>query len=288
MSEKVFENIFDILDTNLTNSGITNQTDDSIRYSIQKTTIGNIAGGVKIIGFRNQIVIDNTTYMPDNNSTIVKYDVVLAPGLNFWNQGVDKINKDINVEVKNRTATVTMTVNMKVYSVSYNQATKKTTKTYKSYTATFNDTAKAPDVFPSPQDIQGRIEVYPTFFEVFVPSDGLVKIDYAYGENVSTHQFLRGERKVKDNVQYTEYSRLEDWLGDMNHTEQWCFVYGTFDESKLNVKASTPYRDINVTNFVIKRHDYPKDPIAFWLYPTIGFLICLYFIGRFFWHRIWF
>jgi hypothetical protein len=288
-SEKVFSSIFDILNMTFYDSAITNQSDDSIQYTIQKTTIGTIAGGVKVIGFRNQAVIDNQIYMQDNNSTIVKSEAVLAQSsLDFWNKGVDKIDNDIHVEVKNGTATATMTINMRVYSVSYNQATKKTAKTYKSYTATFNDTAKAPEIFPAPQNLKGEIEVYPTFFEVYVPADGLVKLDFTYGINVSTHTFLVGEREQKDNVEYTEYTRLEDWSGDLNHTGQWCFVYGTFDESKLNVKATTPYKEVNVTDFNITRHDYPKEPIAFWFYPTVGFLICLYFIGKFFWRRIWY
>jgi Right handed beta helix region len=288
-SEKVFSSIFDVLNMTFYDSAITNQSDDSIQYTVQKTTIGNIAGGVKVIGFRNQAVIDNRTYMQDNNSTIVKSEAVLAPStLDFWNKGVDKIDKDIHIEVKNGTATATMIVNMRVYSVSYNQATKKTTKTYRSYSANFNDTAKAPEIFPAPQNIKGEIEVYPTFFEVYVPADGLVKLDFTYGANVSTHSFLVGEREQKDNVQYTEYTRLEDWSGDLNHTGQWCFVYGTFDESKLNVKATTPYQEVNVTDFNITRHDYPKEPIAFWFYPTVGFLICLYFIGKFFWRKIWY
>jgi hypothetical protein len=288
-SEQIFSSVFDILKTTLYYSAITGQSDDSISYAVQQTKQGVIAGGIKIIGFRNQVVIDNKTYIQDNNSTIIKSVAVMAPSsLAFWNQGVDKIDKDIHVEVKNGTATATMTVNMRVYSVSYNQITKKTTKTYHTYTATFNDTTTAPQVFPAPQNIKGRIEVYPTFFEVYVPSDGLVKIDYLYGVNVSTHSLMRGEREVKDNIQYTEYTRLDDWSGEFNNTGEWCFIYGAFDESKLHVIATTPYQDINVTNFDINRHDYPKDPISFWFYPTVGFLICLYFIGRFFWRNIWF
>lgn len=289
LSEKIFSSIFDILNMSFYDSAITNQSDDSIQYTVQKTTIGKIAGGVKIIGFRNQVVIDNRTYMQDNNSTIVKSEAILAqPSLDFWNKGVDKIDKDIDVEVKNGTATATMTVNMRMYSVSYNQATRRTTKTYRSYTANFNDTANAPEIFPAPQNIKGEIEVYPTFFEVYVPADGLVKLDFTYGVNVSTHSFLVGEREQKNNVEYTEYTRLEDWSGDLNHTGQWCFVYGTFDESKLHVKATTPYQEVNVTDFNITWHDYPKEPIAFWFYPTVWFLICLYFIGKFFWRRIWY
>ena len=286
-SQQVFSSIFDILNTTLYYSAITGQSDDSIQYTVQKTTIGNIAGGVKIIGFRNQIVIDNRTYMQDKNSTIVKSAAGMVSSLDFLNQGIEKIDKDIHVEVKNGTATATMTVTMKVYSVSYSQTTKRTTKTYNTFTSTYNDTAKAPQVFPAPQNIKGRIEVYPTFFEVYVPSDGLVKIDYNYGVNVSTHSLMRGEREFKDNVQYTEYTRLDDWSGELNNTGEWCFIYGAFDKSKLHVTATTPYQDINVTNFDIDRYDYPKDPIAFWFYPTVGFLICLYFIGRFFWRNIW-
>lgn len=78
-----FNSIFDILNASFVDYGITNQNKDDIQYSIQKTDRGIIAGGIKIIGFSNEINIDNQTYIPDNNSTIVKYDIVSSSSPNW-------------------------------------------------------------------------------------------------------------------------------------------------------------------------------------------------------------
>jgi len=178
-----------------------------------------------------------------------------------------------------------MTVNMRMYSVSYNQAIKKTTKTYKSYTATFNDTAKAPEIFPASQNIKGEIEVYPTFFEVYVPADGLVKLDFTYGINVSTHTFLveSGSKKTTLSTPNIPGLRIGQEILTTPGSGALCMELLT---KVTECKATTPYKEVNITDFNINRHDYPKEPIAFWFYPTVGFLICLYFIGKFFWRRI--
>jgi hypothetical protein len=97
-----------------------------------------------------------------------------------------------------------------------------------------------------------------------------------------------GERDSKDGIDYTEYTDLEDWSTGLNHTGEWLRVYGRFDNSKLNVTAYSPYEEIRVTDFKIENDGISEKPIAFWFYPTLGFLACLYFIGRYFWRRIWY
>jgi len=288
MSEKIFGSIFDILNINFQDSAITNQLDDQIQYSVQKTTSGNIAGGVKIVGFRNTIVIDNTTYMQNTNSTITKSEAVIAQPLDFWNQGNDKVEKTVDVNVENGTATAILTVKVRHYKTSFSKQTNKMKGSYSTSTATFTDTAKAPGVYPAPGNISGMINVYPTYFEVYVPQTGLVKIEYAYGNNTTEHRFLAGERTNKDGIDYTVYSKMEDWTAGLGHVGDWARVYGKFDNSKLNVTASTPYEDIHISSFKIKNNGEIAEPIAFWFYPTICFLVALYLLGRYFWRRIWY
>ena len=288
MSEKIFGSIFDILNINFQDSAITNQTDEQIQYTVQKTTSGNIAGGVKIVGFRNMVLINNTTYMQNNNSTIVKSEAVVASPLDFWNQGNDKVEKTVDVNVKDGNATAILTVTVRHYKTSFSKQTNKIKRSYSTSTATFNDTAKAPDVYPAPENISGIINVYPTYFEVSVPHTGLVKIEYAYGNNTTEHRFLVGERVNKDGIDYTVYSNMEDWTAGLDHIGGWVRIYGKFDNRKLNVTACTPYEDIHVSNFKIENNGEIAEPIASWFYPTIGFLIALYLLGMFFWRRIWY
>ena len=288
MSEKIFGSIFDILNTVFQDSAITNQTDDQIQYSVQKTTSGNIAGGVKIIGFRNTVLIDNITYMQDNNSTIVKSEAITTAPLDFWNQGNDRVEKTIDVNVKNGNATAVLTVKVRHYTTSFSKQNKKMERSYSTSTATFNDIAKAPSVYPTPGNISGLINIYPTYFEVYVPHTGLVKIEYVYGDNTTEHRLLIGERTNKDGIEYTTYSNMEDWTAGLNHTGDWVRVYGKFDNSKLNVTACTPYEDIHVSNFKITDNGEIMQSIAFWFYPTIGFLVALYLLGVYYWRRIWY
>jgi len=159
-SEKIFTSLFDILNISFVDSGVTNQTEGDISYSVQKTDDGKIAGGIKIVGFKNQILINNHTYIPDNNSTIVKYEAVKTPSLNFVAGGVEKIDKTVDVKTENGTAYATLTVKMKYYTVSKNQFTGETTTRYKISEAKFKDSALSPDVLTRPTDMTGAVNEF--------------------------------------------------------------------------------------------------------------------------------
>jgi len=155
-----FNNIFDILKIKMSDTGITNQTAENINYTVQKTDSGMISGGIKIVGFKNQISINNHTYIPNNNSTIVKYEVVKTPSLNFVAGGIEKIDKTVDVKTENGTAYATLTVKMKYYTISKNQFTGKTTTRYKISEAMFKDSALSPDVLTRPTDMTGSVNEY--------------------------------------------------------------------------------------------------------------------------------
>ena len=277
MSEKVFSSIFDILDTTFVESAKSEQNAENISYDIKETETGKIAGGVKIIGFNNWIMIDNQSYISSLDDAIVKTSVISNPSLKAWSGGISKIDKDLDLSLENDTLTATLTAKTKWYNLKLNAEGNKVKK-YKTSTYTFTDTySPAPMVLEQPTNITGIIYQYPTYFTFSVPSNGLTKVKYEYGGNSSEHIFLVGSRNyTADGLMFTEYSDLEHWEGNLQHQGKWVFVLGTFEGNELNITAYTPYKQIEVKDFDLIKMEYPDKAISWWIYPfllTLSILI---------------
>lgn len=277
MTEKVFDSIFDILEVEFTDSGTTNQTEEDIHYKIQKTESGRIAGGIKIIGFKDLINIDGVPYIPNNDSILVKYEAVEAPSFSWNNTGVSKIKKDVDIKTENGNTTATLTVKMEWYKLSTN-STGATKKKYKTSKAVFSDTVKAPQVLNRPSELRGILYEYPIHSLVYVPSDGLTKVKYEYDGKEVNHIYLLGEQHRNENgVLYTNFSRVNYWKGDLPHNGEFLFINGSFDPEKLTVTAYTPYESFQVTHFDYVKKDYPDKFYADWLFPSFGLFVILGF-----------
>jgi hypothetical protein len=214
-SEKIFSSIFDILDTKFTDTGRTNQTADNIHYSIKKTENGIIAGGIKIIGFKDKVIIENETYIPDNNSVIVKTDAQKVGSFDFINYGINSIDKNVTVKVENGTATATLKVTTKYYKKTINNNVK-----LKKSVVYFNDSCPAPKILGRQKNATGIIYVYPTIFYVKVKDQNYTKIHYEYDGKSSDLIYMVGERHKDENrVEYTEFSSLKHWMGNFSTKE---------------------------------------------------------------------
>jgi len=288
LSEKVFSSIFDILNVKFTNTGRTGQTAEDIPYSIQETEQGRIAGGIKIIGFKDLIYVDGVPYIPDNNSVIVKYEAVKAPSFSWNNTGVSKIDKDVNIINENGTMTATLTVEMDWYKLSTDSAGA-TKKKHKTATATFSDTVKAPMVLNRPHELTGTLYEYPTYTVASVPSKGLTQIKYEYNGKTVNHIYLLGEQHQDDNgVTYTNFSNVNYWKGDLPHTGEFLYINGSFDPEKLTVTAYTPYENFSVTDFNYTKKDYPLKFFADWLFPSFGLFVILWFGAWYYLRKIFY
>lgn len=271
MSEKIFSSIFDVLDLTFKDTGRTNQTEAQINYTVIETPNGKISGGIKIVGFKDMIKINDTSYIPDSNSTLIKYSAVKAPGLNL-SGSQPTLSKEVNVKIENGTAYATLNVIMKWKKIKISKSTGKTTKRTYTETATFTDSCPAPNVLIRPKEVRGIIYQYPTFFRVVVPSESLVNVKYTYDGNTSQHNYLVGTRNhTETGVEYTEYTKMDYWEGALQHENNIIYVLGEFDRSKLKVIASTPYEDIEVTEFDIIKKDYPQEIISKWFYIEVFF-----------------
>lgn len=286
MSEKVFSSIFDILDVKFTNTGRTNQTSEEIPYSIQETEQGRIAGGIKIIGFKDLIYIDGVPYIPDNNSVLVKYEAVKAPSFSWNNTGVSKIDKDVNIKLENGNATATLTVRMDWYKLS-TDSTGASKKKHKTSEAVFSDTVEAPQVLDRPSELKGTLYEYPIHSLAYVPSNGLTQIEYQYDDKTVKHVFLLGEQhRTDDGIVYTNFSNVDYWKGDLNHSGEFLFINGSFDPEKLTVTAYTPYESFQVTHFDYVKKDYPDKFYADWLFPSFGLFLILWFVAWYYVRKI--
>jgi hypothetical protein len=259
MSEKIFQSIFNILNNTFSDSAVTNQSIDSIQYTVQKTDNGLVAGGVKIIGFANEINIDNETYIPDNNSVIVKYDVVQSPKLVFGT-GIESITKDVNTKTENGNITATLNIVTKYYSIAYNKITKKSNRsTIKVSKLSFSDTVKAPKILQRPSNVTGTAKEYQsniTYYTLIsVPYEGLQKLIFEYNGSIATYYFLVGQKHTNDNgIEYTNYTRSHFWSGNIAHFGTNVYISGDFNIKKLKVTAYTPYESFQVK--IIKQDYY--------------------------------
>lgn len=286
MSEKVFSSIFDILDVKFTNTGRTNQTSEEIPYTIQETEQGRIAGGIKIIGFKDLIYIDGVPYIPGNDSVLVKYEAVKAPSFSWNNTGVSKIDKDVNIKLENGNATATLTVKMDWYKLS-TDSTGASKKKHKTSEAVFSDTVEAPQVLNGPSELKGTLYEYPIHSLAYVPSDGLTQIEYDYDGKTVKHVFLLGEQHVNEKgIVYTNFSNVNYWKGDLDHQGEFLFVNGSFDPEKLTVTVYTPYESFQVTHFDYVKKDYPVKFYADWLFPSFGLFLVLWLVAWYYIRKI--
>lgn len=286
MSEKIFSSIFDILDVKFTNTGRTNQTSEEIPYTIQETEQGRIAGGIKIIGFKDLIYIDGVPYIPGNDSVLVKYEAVKAPSFSWNNTGVSKIDKDVNIKLENGNATATLTVKMDWYKLS-TDSTGASKKKHKTSEAVFSDTVEAPQVLNGPSELKGTLYEYPIHSLAYVPSDGLTQIEYDYDGKTVKHVFLLGEQHVNEKgIVYTNFSNVNYWKGDLDHQGEFLFVNGSFDPEKLTVTVYTPYESFQVTHFDYVKKDYPVKFYADWLFPSFGLFLVLWLVAWYYIRKI--
>ncbi|MFA6727525.1 MAG: right-handed parallel beta-helix repeat-containing protein [Prevotella sp.] len=280
LSEEVFSSIFDILDMEFTDSGRTEQTADDIPLQVTENTSGIIAGGVKIVGVKDRIVIDNVSYIPDDQAVLVQTKVIQDPDLSQWTGTIKKIDKDVSVKIKNGTAYAILKVKTSWYTQKKDSITGKSKKSkLKTSTATFTDTySPVPEILTRPSEKKGYINEYRSKSNpntrIYVDPDGLQKIVYEYGSNTSTHTFLVGEKKADEaGILYTKYTRVNSWDGNISTFDDSIIIYGDFDPSKLKVTCYTPYENFTVTDFEHSIYSMEKNT---WISPQTAFILKLF------------
>lgn len=261
MSEKVFSSIFDILDVEFTESGRTWQVADDFPLRVVEKESGIIAGGVKIIGFRDKIVLDNVSYIPGKDAILIQSKVIRNPNLNIG-AVINDFNKDISIDLNNGTAYATMNVETTWYTVKRDSVTGKNKKgKIKTTEATFEDSyTPAPEILERDNTCKALVNVYsdtknPISKLKVNHTNTTQRIEVFYNGNSTACTFLIGERLTdKAGIQYTHFSRCEMWSGSIPHMGDEILLVGKFDPSKLSIKCYTPYESFDVEKIEVKYH----------------------------------
>lgn len=286
MSEKVFRSIFDILNVSFRDTGRTGQKAEDIPFSVQQTEQGAIAGGIKIMGFKDLINIEGVPYIPDNESILYKAAAVRAPSFNWWDMGASNISQKVTTKIENRIAYSQLTVKMEYYTISTNKITGKTKKNTHISTAFFNDSCPAPEVLRRPAEAKAIITYYNNSVNphtlVYVPSQGLIKVNYEYSGNSSEHVLMIGEKGTGENgIQYTNFSACDYWRGAIPYQGEALYIPGSVDQSKLNVTCFTPYESFKVTKFDYTEKAWKGESFSDWILPFVLKLgVILFFLWR--------
>ena len=284
-----FDNIFDILDLEFSDSGITEQKAEDIKIEVVNTAQGRVYGGIKIVGFKDLIIIDGVPYIPDNESILVKSAAFQNPSMSWASAGVSRVDKDIKTVIENGTATATLEVTMQCFTLSHNSKTGKTKRSYSNAYATFTDSCPAPDVLIRPTELRGVIIEYPLYTLAYVPDTGLTKMVYEYQGNTSTHYFMAGERQTDEaGALSTNYTRVNYWKGDIPHRGEAVYMASPFNPEELTVTAYTPYESFQVTDFDYIKKEYPDKFYSEWLFPSFGLFLILGFGAWYYLRKIFY
>lgn len=261
LSEKVFSSIFDILDVEFTESGRTGQAADDFPLQVVEKESGIIAGGVKIIGFKDKIVLDNVSYIPGKDAILIQSKVIRNPNLNIG-AVINDFNKDISIDLNNGTAYATMNVETTWYTVKRDSVTGKNKKSkIKTTEATFEDSyTPVPEILERDNTCKALVNVYsdtknPISKLKVNHTNTTQRIEVFYNGNSTACTFLIGERLTdKAGIQYTHFSRCEMWSGSIPHMGNEIILIGKFDPSKLSIKCYTPYESFDVEKIEVKYH----------------------------------
>jgi hypothetical protein len=287
LSKKVFSSIFDILNIQFTDSGINNLTADDIHYEAKETEQGKIAGYVKIVGFKNVINIDNKTYISSPDDVLVKSSVIRAPSLTIWFGNISDTKKDVSVSIVNRTAIATMKITVYWFNYKKQAVTNKIVKgKLQESSYTFTDSCPAPDVLRRPAETKAIITYYNNSINphtlVYVPSQGLIKVNYEYTGNSSEHVLMIGEKSTGENgVLHTNFSTCDYWRGAIPYQGEALFIPGSVDHSKLNVTCFTPYESFKITKFEYTEKAWKGESFSDWILPfALKLGVILFFLWR--------
>ncbi len=263
--EIIFDDIFDVFKITFSDNGRTGQTAEDIPLQVAEKNSGIIAGGLKIVGFKDRIVIDNVSYIPDDQAVLIQTKVIQNPDLDQWTGIIKQIDKKVSVKIDNGTAYATLKVKTSWYTKNKNSLTGKSSKSkIRTATATFKDSVyPAPEILTRPAEKTGYINEYRSKSNpntrVYVDPECLQKIVYEYDGNTSTHTFLIGERLTDDaGVYYTVYTRADSWGGQLSGLDNSFIIYGPFDPEKLKVTCYTPYENFTIEEWKHNIHELEK------------------------------
>lgn len=288
-----FNDIFDILNVSLSDSGYVDQSSVFLPEKIMMSK-GTESAWLDVVGYTGEIKIGNDTYIPKpaNESAIVisgtqttrdsvvsqesSKRLTVSPDNNLT---VDlDVKTTYNIPQKNKITIFGKSLNYTTYKITNNKIVSDNT--------TFTKTFKAPVLFPAfnPPNVL-VINFNGSHAIVSVPElPGIVKIDYTYGNSTATEYRLIGYvGSATNGFKSTEYKTTENYLFDnsgiLSRGRDGLYIKDRkFDPSKLNVTVITPYDSFHISHF--ESTVIEDDHLKFFKWGFVGILGYFFIFGR--------
>ena len=283
-----FNDIFDILDTTLSDSGYVNQ---SSVFLPDKTLMskGTESAWLDVVGYTGEIKIGNDTYIPKPASE----SAIVVSGTQSTRDRVvsQASSKKLTVSANNSLVVdlevkTTYEVPQKNKITIFGKSLNYTTYRKISENTTFTKTFKASVLFPvfNPPNVS-VVNFNGSHAIVTIPDlPGIVKIDYTYDNSTATEYRLIGYvGSATNGFKSTEYKVTTNYLFDnsgmMSQGIDGLYIKDRkFNLSKLNVTVITPYDSFHISHFGYTVVE--DDHLKFFKWGFVGILGYFFIFGR--------
>jgi uncharacterized Zn ribbon protein len=251
-SEKVFNSIFDILKTEISETGnVTQETITPVDPVWEKK--GNAEAFIYLAGYDGEITIGNETYIPESPSKCAR---VLTDTHNLAKMPVNQASsvqlKDgennslvVNLEVKTKSQIKEHKTLLGIRIPSYKMKSE-----HESFTQTF----PAPPIFP----VITPPKAYVTYYNgshatVYIPDiPGIVKTEISMNDSYAREYRLIGEVGTAQNgfksARFIEVSTWKFIGTQMSRSQSGLHIKEPFNIDNLTISVTTPYKTMQVTD----------------------------------------
>jgi hypothetical protein len=258
MSERIFNNIFDILNYQFSTTALIPQTNQIRSVDNWQKKGENTEVVLSIEGFRNLSEIDGVEYTTGKaqDNVILNYktktDALLSAGQ----------TSKLSYQENNSTLTVSLQVDTSWYTKSSHTVSiigKRISVpdiSTKNESEVYSASITEPQQFPNIPDIKAEVTYYNNSYNphsILSLSNawGIVQETYSYNGSEANHFKLVGEVSTKDNgFSYVNYSKISKWKSSDSQISGFgdeLYITGKFNPALLNISVQTPYETVKIS-----------------------------------------
>lgn len=290
LEEFEYNSLFGILgikEDMYTDSGITEQTEEDIRFELEGEVRGKVTGAIKIVGFSDVAYKDGVPFIHGEDSIMVKHIAMLTPMDIWWNGGVSRFEKTIDKKIEDGTAYANLTIYLKTYNWKENKVTGTKYKKYKESTYTFSDSVPSYAIYAPPESVNVTVNIYDgeagkKYTLVTVENVSQQRNEFEYDGKTAVNDLLIGERMTaSDNIISTNFFSVDMWEGDISRYGRSAYIDGVIDPEKLKVRVYSIYGDEIKPNVTVKYNYWNGDGLSSEkVYKTVKIIFLLYILHR--------
>jgi hypothetical protein len=252
--------IFDILNQEFTTTAVYEQN-KTLKYKENWQKKGKYTEAtLSIEGFKGISEIDGIEYINGNSqdNAIVHYETrntALLRAGQTSNLSYEENNNSLTTILTVKTSYYvkkSSTIHVKGMSISVPSISTK------SETEKFSVTSPVPAQFPKIKEPYACVTYYNNSYNPHTIVDlsnipGIVEENFQYNGSTATHFKLIGWKTSKPNgVEYTNFSKVNTWKfsgNQLSGSGNKLYIKGKLQPEQLNLKVTTPYESIEVTNY---------------------------------------